>query len=112
MTNSADKPDYAGKVAALTALRKRAGKLDRIQLDAQLNPGNSGGPVIDDTGDVVGIVQAGVLASGVNFAIPSSLVRSFLSKPELTDINPARSRPNRPIRCITPSKPRPSRLRR
>jgi hypothetical protein len=76
-------PDVSVNVGRVTALRKRAGKLDRIQLDAQLNPGNSGGPVIDDTGDVVGIVQAGVFATGVNFAIPSSLVRSFLSKPEL-----------------------------
>ena len=43
--------------------------MDRIQLDAQLNPGNSGGPVIDDSGAIIGIVQSGVLGAGVNFAL-------------------------------------------
>lgn len=42
-----------------------------IQLDAAVNPGNSGGPVIDDEGKVVGIVVSGIdKAQNVNYAAP------------------------------------------
>ena len=44
-----------------------------IQTDAAANPGNSGGPALDASGHVVGILVAGVKAtygSGLNFAVP------------------------------------------
>jgi S1-C subfamily serine protease len=45
---------------------------DVIQIDAALNPGNSGGPLLDESGSVVGIVFAGMPQyPGLNFAIPS-----------------------------------------
>jgi serine protease Do len=45
---------------------------DVIQIDAALNPGNSGGPLLDESGGVVGIVFAGMPQfPGLNFAIPS-----------------------------------------
>ena len=81
-------PSISVNVGRVTALRKTKGKLQRIQLDAQLNPGNSGGPVLNSAGKVVGIVRSGVLRSGVNFAIPATLLDSFLAKPELTVASP------------------------
>ena len=42
---------------------------NRIQTDAAANPGNSGGPVVDDEGRVVGILVAGG-GENINFAIP------------------------------------------
>jgi hypothetical protein len=57
--------------------------LHRIQLDAALNPGNSGGPVLDKNGKVVGVVVAGVKGSGVNFAIPVGTVLRFLARPDV-----------------------------
>jgi serine protease Do len=46
-----------------------------IQTTAQLNPGNSGGPLLNDKGQVVGIVTAMVQESqGIGFAIPSDIV--------------------------------------
>jgi serine protease Do len=45
---------------------------DVMQIDAALNPGNSGGPLLDEAGGVVGIVFAGMPQfPGLNFAIPS-----------------------------------------
>ena len=76
-------PSISVNVGRITALRKAKGQLQTIQLDAQLNPGNSGGPVLDESGKVVGIVRSGVLASGVNFAIPVSHLRAFVERPDI-----------------------------
>jgi putative serine protease PepD len=59
-----------------------------IQTDAALNPGNSGGPVLDAGGKVIGIVDqiatngSSQTSSGVGFAVPIDLVRSELAQLE------------------------------
>ena len=46
-----------------------------IQVDAPLNPGNSGGPVFNEAGEIIGIVDWGISESqGLNFAIAVSSV--------------------------------------
>src|SRR5829696_6217246 len=56
-----------------------------IQTDAALNPGNSGGPIVDSSGRVIGIADqiatngSSDQNSGVGFAVPIDLVRSELS---------------------------------
>jgi S1-C subfamily serine protease len=52
---------------------------DVIQIDAAINHGNSGGPVVDTSGRLVGIVFAGVEEyQGLNFAIPAERLAAAL----------------------------------
>lgn len=52
-----------------------------IQIDVAVNPGNSGGPLVDRQGRAVGVVFAGIREfQGVNFAIPASLVTQALPR--------------------------------
>jgi hypothetical protein len=80
---------------SVTALRRQAGVLDVIQLDAAVNPGNSGGPVIDMDGKVVGVVVASLRGGEqLNFAIPVGHVQSFVKRPEVLLKVPAITRSN------------------
>ncbi len=60
-----------------------------LQFDAPTQPGNSGGPVLDSSGNVVGVAIQGLskkyadatghIAQNVNFAVKSNIVENFLS---------------------------------
>lgn len=60
------------------SLRGRTGRLieNVIQTDVPLNPGNSGGPLVDSRGRIVGLNTAVIaMAQGISFAVPVNTVK-------------------------------------
>lgn len=58
-------------------------KKNLLQTDAAVNPGNSGGPLFDGQGHVVGMVEAkssGTDIEGIGFVIPSNTVKTVLDE--------------------------------
>jgi TonB family protein len=77
-----------GVVSSLRGLRDAAGE---IQITAPVQPGNSGGPVLDRAGSVIGVVQSkldalkavratGDIPQNVNFAVSLDVLADFLEK--------------------------------
>ena len=70
---------------SVSALRKVKGGWKDIQTDAAATHGNSGGPVLNDFGQVVGIMtfstidpESGAPVPGINFVVPVDIIREFL----------------------------------
>ena len=90
-----------------------------LQIDAAVNPGNSGGPLVNDLGEAIGLIIAKIEAfgeraiEGIGFAIPITSVRAVLpflkagalSSPTPTAV-PTPTRPSLPT--VTPSPTSPS----
>jgi len=72
-----EKTVTSGIVSSLSRRLLQIGTV--IQIDAAVNHGNSGGPVIDSEGRLVGIVFAGVeYHQGLNFAVPAEQLNAAL----------------------------------
>jgi S1-C subfamily serine protease len=79
----------AGTVSAI-----RASDVERrfLQLDANLNPGNSGGPLVDKDGFAVGVIRARLAdAASIGFAIPINQAKAFFESRGLDHLMPTRA---------------------
>jgi serine protease Do len=67
----------AGVLSAVTTIRSKDGELPILRADVQLAPGNSGGPLLNAAGEVIGL-NAMIFGGDQSVAIPASLIRGFL----------------------------------
>jgi hypothetical protein len=65
--------------SSVASFRRENGELDKVQLEGGADPGNSGGPVIDNRGNVVGVLVSGYRGTTIVFAIPGEKVHHLLS---------------------------------
>jgi 2-alkenal reductase len=82
--------DFRGTVTlgVVSAMNRSVGKMQGlIQTDAAINNGNSGGPLINTMGQVIGIntlvvrsTNEGNVAEGLGFAVPSNMVREIVNQ--------------------------------
>ena len=74
----------------ISAKKQMSGGWSILQTDADIHGGNSGGPLFNEAGEVVGINTFGVLdesgdmASGMNFVVPISVAKQFLNELNVT----------------------------
>ncbi len=76
-----------------------------IQTTAQISPGNSGGPLFNLKGEVVGVNNMKVIAmgaEGLGFSIPSNMLKMFISNRESFSFDPRN--PNSGFRYNAPPK--------
>ncbi|HEY4262327.1 MAG TPA: trypsin-like peptidase domain-containing protein, partial [Schlesneria sp.] len=59
-----------GKASISSVRRDATGNIDKIQIDGALNPGNSGGPIVDTRGNLVGVAVQTIQGSNIGLAIP------------------------------------------
>ena len=72
-------PAIAVRTGHITSLRRSRGVIEEIRLDASLNSGSAGGPVVAANGQVIGIVMAGVPEAGNSVVLPLQRLRSWLN---------------------------------
>jgi S1-C subfamily serine protease len=80
LATSGDNPAVTISRGTITSLREDdAGDIVFIQIDADANPGNSGGPVVDGRGRLVGVLRGGKPGTAINFAIPQAELARMLT---------------------------------
>lgn len=81
------------------SIRRGQARTTDVDLDVALGPGKAGGPLINDRGEVVGIIRSTRSGAKVKSAIPVSTLKDLLRRPKLTFIPPKLqlSQINRPV---------------
>ena len=85
-------PEITTTVGTISATRtSSSGERRVLQIDANVNPGNSGGPVINKDGFVVGVIRARLKdATGIAFAVPINQAKAFIESRGLDQLMPTR----------------------
>lgn len=73
--------DYTLTKGVLSAKDRKLGPNRYLQIDAPINSGNSGGPLLDDSGAVIGVNTLKITNSeGIGLAVPMTAVSDFLER--------------------------------
>jgi hypothetical protein len=72
-------PEITIVKGGVSSLRKdEYGNLAAVQIDGSVNPGHSGGPIVTEDGDLVGVAVAKVVGTQIGLAIPAAELRELL----------------------------------
>jgi serine protease Do len=69
----------SGVLSAVTTARTRRGEIPILRTDVHLAPGYSGGPLLDASGEVIGI-NTMIVGGDQSVAVPASVILEFLEK--------------------------------
>lgn len=87
-TNQGNPNITIGKGSVSSVRKDQNGKLAKVQIDGALNPGNSGGPVVDGQGRLIGIAVQTIQGSNIGLTIPAGALTDVLAgslgKPSIT----------------------------
>jgi len=78
-----DYPSITVSTGHITALHKIKGDLRSIQIDASLNHGNSGSPLLNDNSEVIAVVQEGFPGSAISSAILVKDLKTLLTQAQI-----------------------------
>lgn len=74
---------YTMTKGIISAKNRKIGNYNYIQIDASINAGNSGGPLVNENGEVIGINTMKMTdAEGIGFAIGTSYINNFINDDE------------------------------
>jgi S1-C subfamily serine protease len=105
-----DLQGFAPKVTkgVISSLKGMNDDVRRYQIDATVQPGNSGGPLADEYGNILGVIVArlndavvieekGVVPQNINYAIKVSYIMAFISNVPEVSTKAERAKDNSPI---------------
>jgi S1-C subfamily serine protease len=79
LATATSNPNISVNAGTVSSLRLgKSGTVEQVQISGSLNPGNSGGPIVDKEGRLAGIAVATNTGSGLGFAVPVNDLISLL----------------------------------
>ncbi len=107
--NIKDNPAITVNSMSISSFRRDEGnRLARVQLNGSTIEGNSGGPLVDDKGRLVGVIVSRLRGESVGFAVPPSVISQFLDgdvgglKAELTSLQTGTAAVKLEVRLVDP----------
>ena len=101
LPNAGNNPSISVSRGAVSSIRDDGLGGSIIQVDAELNPGHSGGPIVDTKGQLIGVAAIGIDGTKIGFAIPASQIATLLTPfvSRLTIKADSEANGKLPVRC-------------